>query len=323
MTRWRKIGNNIRDRWSVLRNREDVQRTLKISQAALFVGIVLYLLYKLSHVGWFDVAQSLPLSPWFYIFFTLRFLTLPVSELAIYEIVWSTPLVRHFLVFIRKRVYNFAVMGYSGEAFLTLWARRRLSLSDKAILVGVKDNNLLSAFTSNAATVILILILAATGGLQAGIDAFPGAGWLFALAFLTAFILAVLVAVFREKLIALPPGVLPKLLGVHSSRQILLIILQAAMYASALPGAPLLAWITFIAMQLVLSRIPFLPNQDIVYLTAALTLSPIVGAPEASVAGMLVAEAGLSQLFNAIMFAATAYLARSSYTQTASARPAE
>ena len=38
-----------------------------------------------------------------------------------------------------------------------------------------------------------------------------------------------------------------------------------------------------------------------------------VGASEALVAGMLVAEAGLSQLFNAIMFIATSHLARVSY----------
>lgn len=307
------MARRMRERWALLRERRDVQRALKLSQYALFAGIVAYLIYRLTHVGWFEVLQSLPTTPWFYIFFILRFLALPVSELAIYEIVWSTPLVRHFFVFIRKRVYNFAVMGYSGEAFLTIWARRQLNLSDKTILVGVKDNNILSAFSSNAATVILVLVLAATGGLQAGMDAFPGARWLFSLAFLSALTLSTLVAIFREKLIALPPGVLPKLLGVHSARQTLLILLHAAMYASALPGAPLMAWMTFIALQLVLSRIPFLPNQDIVYLTAALTLSPIVGAPEAAVAGMLVAEAGLSQLFNAFMFVATAHLARNSH----------
>lgn len=313
MVDWRKLGGDLRDKWLVLRERPEVQRGLTIARYAIFAGVVAYLIYKLTHVGWLDVAQSLPTNPWFYIFFVLRFLALPVSELAIYEIVWSTPLIRHFFVFIRKRVYNFAVMGYSGEAFLTLWARRRLHLSDKKILVGVKDNNLLSAFASNAATVILIVVLAANGGLDAGLKAFPGAGWLFALAFFTASTLAVLVAVFREKLIALPPGVMPRLLSVHGTRQVLIILLHAAMYAAALPGAPLMAWITFIALQLVLSRIPFLPNQDIVYLTAALTLSPIVGAPEAVVAGMLVAEAGLSQLFNALMFAATAQYARSTH----------
>lgn len=297
-----------------MRQRPGVQRALKYAQYALFAAIVLYLITKLSAVGWMDVVESLPTSPWFYVFFVLRFLALPLSEVAIYEIVWSRPLIQHFFVFIRKRVYNFAVMGYSGEAFLTIWARRRLSsLSDKRIIVGVKDNNLLSAFTSNAATVLLILILAATGGLQAGVEAFPGAGWLFTFAFISAALLSVLVMAFREKLMALPEGVLPKLLTVHGGRQALLILLHAAMYAAALPGAPLLAWITFIAMQLVLSRVPFLPNQDIVYLGAALTLAPIVGAPEAAVAGMLVAEAGLSQIFNAVMFLATAHLARTSY----------
>ena len=308
---WAQLGARLRDRWAAIRDRDDVQRTLKIVRYTIFAGVVAYLLFRLTHVGWGQVLDNLPQSYWFYIFFLLRFLALPMSELAIYEIVWRTPLLKFFFVFIRKRVYNFAVMGYSGEAFLTIWARRRLHLSDKTILMGVKDNNLLSAFTSNSATVLLIFFLAATDGLRAGLEAFPGAGLLFALAFLSATTLAILVIIFRRKLIALPPGVMPVLLSVHGVRQILIIGLHAAMYAAALPGAPLQAWLIFIAMQLVLSRIPFLPNQDVVYLTAALTLSPIVGMPEAAVAGMLVAEAGLSQLFNAILFAATAPLARS------------
>ncbi|WP_411816884.1 hypothetical protein [Hyphococcus sp. DH-69] len=300
----------LRDQWRILRERDDVQKALKYIQYTLLGLIVVYLLHKLTQVGWLEVINALPESPWFYFFFLLRFLALPISEIAIYEIVWSQPLVRHFFVFIRKRVYNFAVMGYSGEAFLTIWARRCLSLSNRKILIGVKDNNLLSAFTSNAATVILVVLLAVTGGLKAGIEAFPGAGWLFGLAFLSAATLSVLVMVFRDKLMALPKGVMPKLIGVHSGRQALIILLHAAMYAAALPGAPIMAWMTFIAMQLVLSRVPFLPNQDIVYLGAALSLSPIVGAPEAAVAGMLVAEAGLSQIFNILMFFATAHLAR-------------
>lgn len=311
MIDWTATGARLRDQWAALRGRKDVQLALKIVRYSIFAGVVAYLLFRLTHVGWGDVLDNLPQSPWFYIFFLLRFVALPVSELAIYEIVWQAPLLKHFFVFIRKRVYNFAVMGYSGEAFLTLWARRRLKLSDKKIIVGVKDNNLLSAFTSNSATVILIFFLAATGGLGAALDAFPGAGLLFALAFLSAATLAILVIAFRRRLIALPAGVIPVLLTVHGVRQLLIIGLHAAMYAAALPGAPLQAWLIFIAMQLVLSRIPFLPNQDVVYLTAALALSPIVGMPEAAVAGMLVAEAGLSQIFNAVLFAATAPLARS------------
>lgn len=307
---WRRQFNKLASFWAATRDRPGVQLTLKILQYALFAAILVYLFIKLSQVGWREVAGSLPSSPWFYLFFALRFLALPISELAIYEVVWEKPLIRHLFVFIRKRVYNFAVMGYSGEAFLTLWARRKLNLPDKKIIVGVKDNNLLSAFASNFATVAILITLALTGGLAAGLDAFPGARWLFALAFTSSAALSVLVMVFRGRLFALAPGIMPRLLSVHGARQLLLIIIHAAMYAAALPGAPLMAWMTFIAMQLVLSRVPFLPNQDIVYLGAALTLAPIVGAPEAAVAGMLVAEAGLSQLFNVVMFLATAHLAR-------------
>ena len=307
--RWRKTSVAV----TKFLRRPQVARALRFAQYGLFALIVGYLLFRLSQVGWREVLGSLPQSPWFYVFFVFRFLALPVSELAIYEIIWSKPLIRHFFVFIRKRVYNFAVMGYSGEAFLTLWARRRLDLSDKQIIVGIKDNNLLSAFASNAATVALIAILAATGMLTTVVSAFPGAGALFAIAFATATSLAIAFIVFRRTILALPNGVLPNLLTVHAVRQITLMLLHAAMYSAALPGAPLSAWIAFIAMQLVLSRVPFLPNQDIVYLTAALALSPIVGAPEAVIAGMLVAEAGLAQLANVALFAVTAPLAR---TQT-------
>ncbi|MEM9495368.1 MAG: hypothetical protein AAGA09_05150 [Pseudomonadota bacterium] len=315
-----KIFPAVQRRWFLVRERPEVQFALKAAQYAVLAGIVLYLGFKLSSVGWGAVLGALPETPWFYLFFALRFLALPVSELAIYEILWSIPLMRHFTVFIRKRVYNFAVMGYSGEAFLTIWARRKLNLSDKKIIVAVKDNNLLSALTSNAATVLLIMLLAATGGLKAGLDAFPGASYLFALAFIVASVLVIAVATFREKLIALPKGVMPRLLGVHGARQVMIIALHAAMYASALPGAPMMAWLTFIALQLVLSRIPFLPNQDIVYLGAALTLSPIVNASEAAVAGMLVAEAGLSQLTNALMFVVTAHHAWASRTEENAAK---
>lgn len=288
----------------------EAKRRLARGQRALLVLIIAYLIYRLSRVGWLEVLQSLPVSPWFYVFFALRFLALPVSELAIYELIWRLPLVRHFPVFVRKRVYNFAVLGYSGEAFLTLWARRRLPLVDRDILVGVKDNNLLSALTSNVVTVALIVALAVSGGLKAGLDALPGAGALFALAFISASALAVAVITFRRRLIALPEGIMPRLLAIHGARQTVILFLQASMYAAALPGTPFEAWLMFLALQLVLSRIPFLPNQELVYLGAALSLAPLVGAPEAAVAGMLIADAGLSQILNFGLFLATAPVAR-------------
>lgn len=300
------------ERWRAFRAREDVQLGFKIAQYSLMVLIIGYLIWRLSQVGWRDVIDNLPSSPLFYLFFVLRYFALPLSEIPCYELVWRRPLWRYFTAFVRKRVYNFAVMGYSGEAFFTLWARRRLQLSDREILVGIKDNNLLSALISNLATVILIVALAVNGGLKPGLDALPGSTVLFSLAFLSAFVLSFAVIVFRNRLIELPKGVMPRLVGIHAARMAVIMILHAAMYSAALPGAALTAWFMFIALQLVLSRIPFVPNQDLVFLTAALSLSPIVGAPEAAIAGMLVAEAGLSQILNFTLFLATSHDARQS-----------
>ena len=296
--------------WRAFLDRPDVKRALKIARRVLLAVIVAYLFYKLSTVGWMDVVNSLPTSPWFYVIFVLRYLSLPLTEIPAYELVWRRPLWRHFTAFIRKRVYNFAVMGYSGEAFFTLWARRALAVSDRDILIGVKDNNILSALVSNVATVILIVVLAASDNLKNGLDALPGSVVLFSLAFLSAFSLAAAVIVFRNKIIHLPDGMMPRLILIHGARMVLIIVLHATLYMSALPGAPLMSWLMFVALQLVLSRIPFVPNQDLLFLTAALHLAPIVDQPEAAIAGMLVAEAGLSQLVNFGLFFATAHHAR-------------
>lgn len=289
--------------------RPDVKRALSIGQYALLAAIVGYLIYRLSRVGWGNVIDALPTALAFYAIFAVRYFVLPLSEIPTYELVWRRPLWRHVTAFLRKRVYNFAVMGYSGEAFFTLWARRALSLSDREILIGVKDNNIISAFVSNMATVLIVIYLFLSGDLEAEISAFPGAGFLFALAFASAFALAVAVMTLRRKLIDLPKGVMPKLILINAARIALITALSVALYNAALPSIPVDAWLMFLALQFVLSRVPFVPNQDLVYMTGALALAAAVGAPEAAVAGMLVAEAGLSQIFNFIAFLATSHLA--------------
>lgn len=286
-----------------------IKRTTTAVQYGLLAAVVVYLVYRLSEVGWSEVLEELPASPLFYAIFTLRYLALPLSEIPTYELVWRRPLWRRFSAFLRKRVYNFAVMGYSGEGFFTLWARRNLDLSDREILVGVKDNNLISALVSNIATAALVLLLFMGGHLQEELDALPGSALLFALAFASAFSLAVAVILFRRRIINLPDGMMPQLVAINAIRIIFVLCLHALLYWSALPGPPLEAWFIFIALQLVLSRVPFVPNLDIVFLTAAIHLAGTVNVPEAAIAGMLVAEAGLSQIFNFALFLATTHLA--------------
>ncbi|MDZ7629442.1 MAG: hypothetical protein U5J99_13660 [Parvularculaceae bacterium] len=295
------------DRASRLIAAPGVRRTLRIAQGALFLAVVIFLVIQLSEVGWGDVFSALPESPWFYGVFAIRYFLQPLSEIPAYELVWRTPLWRHWTAFVRKRVYNFAVMGYSGEAFFTLWARRTLKLSDRDIIVGVKDNNLVSALVSNAATALVVIALFLLGDLERELEAIPGGVALFGLAFISAASLAVAVTMFRRQLIQLPKGMTRKIVAINAGRILMILLLHALLYAAAIPGPPLTAWLMFIALQLVLSRIPFVPNQDIVFLTAALALAPEIDAPEAAIAGMLIAEAGLAQIFNLVLFALTSH----------------
>jgi hypothetical protein len=290
-------------------SRPGVKRARLVAQYALLAGIVLLLALRLSEVGWSAVVAALPATPLFYLIFTLRYFALPLAEIPAYELVWRRPLWRFFSAFIRKRVYNFAVMGYSGEAFFTLWARRNLDISDRDIVVGVKDNNLVSALASNIATALLVVLLFWSGRLQEELDALPGAATLFAFAFISASSLAAAVIIFRRKIIHLPRGMMRKLAAIAAARVAFILALQTLLYWSAAPETPLGAWFILIALQLVLTRIPFVPNPDIVFLAAAVHLAPAVHDSEAQIAGMLVAEAALSQLFNIGLFAATAHLA--------------
>lgn len=287
--------------------RPGARRALRAAQGVLFATVVFFLVVQLSDVGWSAVFSSLPEAPAFYLLFALRYFLQPLSEIPAYQLAWKTPLWRHWTAFIRKRVYNFGVMGYSGEAFFTLWVRRTLGLPDRDILAAVKDNNLISALVSNVATAAVIAALVVLGGLERDVAEIPGGQALLALAFFSAAGLAVAVIVFRRKLIGLPDGAMRTIVALNAGRIAFSFILQAMLYAVALPGAPVAAWTTFIALQLVVSRMPFLPNKDIVFLTAALSILPDAGAPQPAIAGMLLAEAGLSQIFNVGLFALTAH----------------
>ena len=305
------IIEGFKEKAKALRENPRFQRGYKLAQRAFMVAAAAYIIFRFTQLGWKEVFAALPVSPWFYVFFLLRYFTLPISEVAVYELLWRRPLLKAFPAFVRKRIYNFGVLSYAGEGFLTLWARRTQPLDSKTIMLTVKDNNILSAFTSNAWTVILIAFLALTGALAPGLEALPpGADVVFMIAFIAALVLSIGVIVLRKRIFHLPQGVFGKLITLHGVRLSLIIVLHAAMYAAALPTAPISAWLMFIALHLVISRAPFIPNQDIVFLGAALSLAPLVNASDAAVAGMLLAEGALIQVTNLILFFATSYLAR-------------
>ncbi len=269
----------------------------------LAVGIYLYL--EIAKIGWAEVMKALPENPLFYLIFVIIYLALPFSELVIYQRFWQRPLWRKAPFFLRKQVYNSALIGYSGEAVFCFWAQSKLGLTTRSALSAIKDNNILSAMASNSATILLVLAFIATGQLKWLNSAENVTGLYVSFGIAFTIMSSVAVYYFRKKLIALPGFDAAIILAIHISRVFAVMLLQALQWSIVIPQAPFSVWIAFLTAQFLLTRIPFLPNKDLLFLGLSLSLAGMVDAPSAVVAGMFLASGALTQASNLVVFLVT------------------
>ncbi|PHS25821.1 MAG: hypothetical protein COA84_07220 [Robiginitomaculum sp.] len=269
----------------------------------LAVGVYLYL--KISKIGWAEVITALPGNPAFYLVFVLIYLALPLFEVVIYQRLWKRPLWHYAPFFLRKQVYNAALIGYSGEAVFCFWAQSKLGLTTRSALMAIKDNNILSAMASNSATILLVLAFIGTG--QISWLNTSGNSFGLYIGFGLGFTLMSSMAVycFRKKLIAMPGRDAVIVLAIHVFRVFAVMLLQALQWSIVIPQAPFSVWLAFLTAQFLMTRIPFLPNKDLLFLGLSLSLAGMVDAPSAVVAGMFLASGALTQASNLVVFLVT------------------
>lgn len=284
-----------------------VRRTAKGLRFALLIAVLSYLFLRLSVIGWKEISRSLPDNPLFYMIFAIIYLALPISDLLSYQKILKLNLWRSFPVMLRKRVYNYAVFSYSGEAYFGLWLKRHLKLTERQAFSAVKDNNLLSGLVSNLLTVILLAIFLLTGQLNSMMNKAPG-NFTYVMAGLFATVILIPVVIkFRRHLIALPGDVTLYVIAAHTIRNLAVLGLLTLQWSVALPDVALGAWALFLTAMMVLTRLPFLPNQDLVVLGLALSIAGFVDAPTAAVAGMFVAAEALNQGTHLAVLALTSF----------------
>ena len=269
----------------------------------LAVGIYLYL--EITKIGWAEVLAALPANPAFYLVFVLIYLALPLFEVVIYQRLWKRPLWRYTPFFLRKQVYNAALIGYPGEAVFCFWAQNKLGLPSRTALMAIKDNNILSAMASNSATILLVLAFIGTGQIS-WLNTSGNSTGLY-IGFGVGFTLLSSMAVyyFRKKLIAMPGKDAVFVLSIHVFRVFAVMLLQALQWSIVIPNAPFTVWLAFLTAQFLLTRIPFLPNKDLMFLGLSLSLGGMIDAPSAVVAGMFLASGALMQAANLVVFLAT------------------
>jgi len=291
-----------------LRDSRLVRYTLRTLQIAFVLGVSGFLLNKLNTIGWAELWGALPTHPLYYLFFLANFFAIPVAELLVYRTMWGLPMARYFPVFARKRVYNYALLSYSGEAVFAVWARENLPIKTMTIVQTVKDSNILSALASNSFTLVLLIMFMVTDQIKLITNVDPDYRLYLGLAAAVGIVLVPIILRFRKTLISLDPVTARRVFLIHLIRFVSAQIFLMLQWVVILPEVPITTWLLFVTAQLVLSRVPFLPNTDLLYLGLGLSLATYVDAPDAVVAGMFVAAGALSQILNAGIYILTSVI---------------
>ncbi len=275
---------------------------LKAARYILLASIVAFLAYRLTQIGWNEIAGALPANPLFYILSVAVFLVLPVSEMLNYRLLTGGFIPDGLRIFSRKRVLNDAIVGFAGEAYLYSRLVKMPDFDQRRALTVIKDNNLVSALISNSWTILLVVSLVMVGRadiLDRILNLAPILVASFAIICLILFALAML---FFGRISNLTRKCAMQLATVHGAKVLVAAALQVAQWASALPTAAATTWLLLLTIQLLLRRIPGLPNADLFFLGVGISLAGFVGDDAVQLTAMLLAATAATQIIQLFVF---------------------
>lgn len=290
---------------------ETGKRVLKWIQRLITLGVLVWLGFELTNIGWGKVWRSLPTNPLFYLLFLLIYFQLPLFEILIYRITWYFNSVESVPIFLLKRVYNKDVLGYSGEVYFYLWARKHLDLKDAEVFKIIKDNNIISSVASTLVSIGLLSVFLFTDQIKI-MDWFArqNQAYLYGGGILAVIAVAVFIK-FRHYVISMPHSTAFKIFGIQVFRLLLGQFFNVLMYFVALPGTPLYIWFTFLSVEIILSRIPFLPNRDLIFTGMSIGIAEGLPVAPSAIAAIMLAKSVLNKLMNVAAFGLSSLLKKS------------
>ena len=271
-------------------------------QRIFLIGMIAWLLSQLTKIGWLKVWHSLPTNPIFYILFLLIYMSLPITDMIIYRMKWVFNVKKYIHIFILKKVYNVDVMGYSGEFFFYFWARKNLNLKDGEIMKTIKDNNIISSIASTLIAFILLSTFLFTKQIRIS-DWFKHQNTVLIYGGIIFLLIMVILAIrFRRVVISMPMKLAGIIFLIQCLRLLLGQTMQVTQWYLIMPKVPFYVWFTFVSIQIVMTRVPFLPNRDLIFLGASIKLTEMMHIPSAQIAAIILVNTVLGKLFNFSIF---------------------
>lgn len=231
---------------------------------AISAGILVAVAMSLQSLDLREAEALFPKSISFWLIFVAYYFAQPAGDWIIYRRLWTIP-PGGFLALMRKLVCNELLFGYSGEVYFYTWARRNARLIG-APFGAVKDVAILSAVSGNGITLLMVLFvwpllpdLALRG---------PSFDW----SVLAVALMSFLIVVFQRQLLSLPKRELAFVFTVHTLRICVMTLLGILLWHLALPSVAIGMWALLAAFRLLVSRLPLLPNKDVVFAGFAIFL---------------------------------------------------
>jgi len=241
---------------------------------------------------WFQLDLSslvslVPVTPAFWLVYLVYYFLGPASEWLIFRRLWRLP-ASGIMPLLRKKVSNELIVGYLGEVYFYLWARRNSQIS-AAPFGAIKDVAVLSAVCGNGITLLMLLLGAplvggAVIGSQLQLDQTA-----LLLSIIAMGVTSTALVLLRRHVLSLPGRELFYVTVMHCARIILGVVLLALMWHLALPHVALTWWILLSMLRQLVTRLPFVANKDVVFAGMAIFL---VGEDE-SIAGLMALVAGI------------------------------
>jgi len=206
-----------------------------------------------------DITALVPSSPLFWLVFAVSYLAGPASEWLIFHKLWGVSR-RAMSALIRKLIYNELLLGYLGEVYFYTWARRKLPMAATPF-GAVKDVAILSAVAGNVMTLALIALA------YPYLSLLPLAEYGDDIAWSLAFVVGISLIPFlwRRQIFSLARSELWMVFGIHIGRIVVTTLLSAVLWALVLPDVAIGWWVVLSAIRLLVSRLPFVPNKDVVF----------------------------------------------------------
>jgi hypothetical protein len=219
--------------------------------------------WQLRDMDFSKVGDLMPTSLLFWLVFLFSYFQAPLTDWIMFRRLWQLPF-SGMGALLRKYVSNEILLGYLGEVYFYAWAKRHVT-SIASPFGAIKDVTILSALTGNISTILMVVLAAPMiGQLNLGISSNTFA-WSIAFVMGT----SILFLLLRRQLFTLPASDLWFVANVHFVRIFSYALLSGLLWHLILPGISFTYWLLLATMRQLLSRLPFLPNKDVIFVSLA------------------------------------------------------